>query len=128
MAQQRQQMQQSQAQQSQAEAQQMQQQAQVEQQRVQIEMAQAQRSLQNPTIEELGLMSIQEKSRLDAATLALKERDSETKFIETMAKIQMQGMEIEQKGAQQDAETARELVRDLTTMADTFERTKKDER
>ncbi len=128
LAQQRQQMQQSQAQQSQAEAQQMQQQAQVEQQRVKIEMAQAQRSLQNPTIEELGLMSIQEKSRLDAANLALKERDSETKFIETMAKIQMQGMEIEQKGAQQDAETARELVRDLTTMADTFERTKKDER
>lgn len=120
--QQMQQQQQAEIQQQQAQAQQMQQQAQIEQQRVAMEMAQAQRALQTPSIEQLGLMSIQEKAKLDAANLALKERDSETKFIEAMAKIEMQGLEIEQKGAQQDAETARELVRDLTTMADTFER------
>ncbi len=122
LAQQRQQAQQAQQQQAQAQAQQMQQQAQVEQQRVQMEMAQAQRALENPSIEQLGLMSIQEKAKLDATNLSLKERDSETKFIEAMAKIQMQGLEIEQKGAQQDAETARDLINDITAMADTFER------
>lgn len=109
----------------QAQAQQMEQQAQVDQQKAALEMQQFQRTMQSPTIEELGLMSIQEKAKMDAANLALKERDSETKFIETMAKIQMQGLEIEQKGAQQDAETARDLVKDITSMANTFERVNK---
>jgi len=118
LAQQRQQMQQSQAQQQQAEAQAM-------QQKAQLEMMQFQRTMKSPTIEELGLMSIQEKAKLDAANVAIKERDSETKFVETMAKIQLEGLELDQKAAQQDAETARELVRDMTSIADTFERVNK---
>jgi predicted site-specific integrase-resolvase len=81
--------------------------------------------MKSPTIEELGLMSIQEKAKLDAANVAIKERDSETKFVETMAKIQLEGLELDQKAAQQDAETARELVRDMTSIADTFERVNK---
>lgn len=127
IAQQRKQQSEQQAQQSQAQQQQMQQQAQVEQQRVQIEMAQAQRALQAPSIEQLGLMSIQEKARLDAAQMALKEKDSETKFIETMAKIELQGMEIDQKAHQQESENVREVLKDLTAMADTFERTNKNQ-
>lgn len=125
LAQQRQQQQQGQMQQQQAQAQQMQQQAQVEQQRVAMEMAQAQRALQTPSIEQLGLMSIQEKAKLDAANMQLKERDSETKFMEAMAKIEMQGLELDQKAAQQDAETTREVIRDLTEMGKTFERVSK---
>lgn len=126
MAEQRQQAQQAQAQESQAQAQQMQQQAQIEQQRVAIEMAQAQRALQAPSIEQLGLMSIQEKSKLDAANVAIKERDSETKFMQTVAQIELQGLELDQKAAQQDAETAREVIRDLTEMSNTFERMTKE--
>jgi len=119
---QRMQAQQAQQQQMQAQQMQMQQDAQLAQQKAQLEMAQFQRVMQAPTIEELGLMSIQEKAKLDAANIALKERDSETKYMETIGKLEMQGLEIEQKGAQQDAENARELVRDITAMADTFER------
>jgi hypothetical protein len=119
---QKQQEQQAQVQMQQAQAQQMQEQAQIEKQRAQIDMAQAQRALQAPSIEQLGLMSIQEKARLDAAQMALKEKDSETKFIETMAKIELQGMEIDQKAHQQESENVREVLRDLTSMADTFER------
>ena len=122
-AQQKQQEQQAQVQMQQAQAQQMQEQAQIEKQRAQIDMAQAQRALQAPSIEQLGLMSIQEKARLDAANMALKEKDSETKFIETMAKIELQGMEIDQKAHQQESENVREVLKDLTAMADTFERT-----
>lgn len=125
LAEQRQQQQQGQMQQQQAQAQQMQQQAQIEQQRVAMEMAQMQRTLQDPSIEQLGLMSIQEKAKLDAANVSLKERDSETKFLEAIAKIEMQGLELDQKAAQQDAETTREVIRDLTEMSKTFERVKK---
>lgn len=121
-AQQKQQEQQAQMQMQQAQAQQMQEQAQIEKQRAQIDMAQAQRALQAPSIEQLGLMSIQEKARLDAAQMALKEKDSETKFIETMAKIELQGMELDQKAVQQESENVREALKDLTSMADTFER------
>jgi len=106
----------------QAQIQQMQQQAQIEQQKAQLEMQQFQRTMQSPTIEELGLMSIQEKAKLDAANVAIKERDSETKFVEAMAKIELQGLELDQKAAQQDAETAREVIRDIKDMSDTFER------
>jgi len=123
LMQQRQQQAQQQAQQSEAQIQQMQQQAQIDQKRVEIEMAQAERALQAPSIEQLGLMSIQEKSRVDAANISLKERDSETKFMETIAKIRMQGLELDQKAAQQDAETSREIIGNLVKMADTFERT-----
>ncbi len=122
MAQQQQQAQQQQMQMQQAEIMQMQQQAEIEKQKAALEMQQFQRQMQSPTIEELGLMSIQEKSKLDSANVAIKERDSETKFVETMAKIQLQGLELDQKAAQQDAETAREIVRDIKDMSDTFER------
>lgn len=117
LAQQRQQQQQAAQKQQEAQMQQMQQQAQVEQQKAALEMQQFQRQMQSPTLEELSLMSIQEKSKLDTANVALKERDSEVKFLETMAKIQMQGLELDQKKAQQDAENAREVIRDLNEVS-----------
>ncbi len=109
----------------QAEAQQMQQQGQIEQQKQQMEMQQAQKVLNSPTIEELGVMSIQEKAKVDAATLALKERDAETKFLDVMAKIEMSGAEIDMKEAQQDAETAREEIKAVVELSKLLE--KKDE-
>jgi len=109
---------QAQMQQQQAQIQQMQQQAQVEQQRAALEMQQFQRTMQSPTIEELGLMSIQEKSKVDAANMAIKENESETKFIETMAKLEMQGIELDQKEAEMHAKNAREMVRSLTDLSE----------
>lgn len=123
-AEQEQQKHQAEVQQQQAQAQQMQKQAQVEDQRVQMEMQQAQRVLNSPTVEELGLMSIQEKARNDAANLAIKERDSETKFLETMAKVQMSGAELDLKAATQDAETAREEIKAVVELSKLFEKEK----
>lgn len=119
--------QQAQQQQMQAQAMQMQKQAQVEDQRVQMEMQQAQKVLASPTVEELGLMSIQEKSKVDAATLAIKERDSETKFLETMMKVEMSGAELDMKAAQQDGETAREGIKAVVELAKLFEREKEND-
>jgi hypothetical protein len=124
MAEQRQQQMQGEAQNQQAQAQQMQMQAQMEQQRAQMEMLQMQRSLQSPTIEQLGLMSIQEKAKLDAANMAIKERDSETKLVETMSKLEMQGIELDQKEAEMQAENARQVVRSLADIAEEFARNK----
>lgn len=120
MAQQRQQQQQQQAQQQQAEVQQMKEQSQIEQQKAALEMKQFERVMRSPTLEELSLMSIQEKSKVDAANVAIKERDAELKFMETMAKIQMEGIEVNQKAQQQDAENARAIINDLSKMSDHF--------
>lgn len=111
-------------QQQQAQLQQMQQQAQMEQQRAALEMQQFQRQMNSPTIEQLGMMSIQEKAKLDAANMAIKERDSETKFVETMAKLEMQGIELDQKEAEMQAENARQVVRSLADIAEEFARNK----
>src|SRR5579872_3380557 len=121
MQQQRQQQQQAQMQQQQAQAEQIQQQTQIEQQKASLEMQQFERIMRSPTLEELSLMSIQEKSRVDAANLAIKERDSEMKFVETMAKIKMEGIKVDQQAAQQDAETARDLIQDIARMSEDFE-------
>ena len=56
----------------QAQAQQIQQQQQMQQQ--QVALQQAQKELQSPTSEQLGMMAIQEKSQLDSANIAIKER------------------------------------------------------
>ena len=114
--------QQAQMQQMQAQAQQMQKQSQIDEQRMMMEMQQAQKVLQSPTIEQLGLMSIQEKAKVDAANLALKERDSEAKFLETVAKIQMSGAELDMKAAQQDAETTRESIKAVVELSKSLEK------
>jgi hypothetical protein len=40
--------------------------------------------------------------------------------METLARIRLEGLELNQKAAQQDAENARELLSDLTKMSDNF--------
>ena len=92
--------------QMQAQQQQMQQQAQMQQ----MEMAQAQKELQSPSQTQVEQLYIQQKAQSDAASLAIKATDSETKRLETLAKIQNSGIENELKAAQIEAEQARTQV------------------
>lgn len=97
-------------QQKQMAQQQQQQQMQVQAQQTQMAMKQAEKQLQSPTQEQLGMMMIQEKSQMDAASIAIKERDSETKFLEVMSKIRNADVDQELKAAQVDAEQTRSAV------------------
>lgn len=95
--------------------QQMAQQQQMQQMQMQVQqqamaMQKAQQELQSPTQEQLGLMAIQEKAKIDAANISIKERDSETKFLELMSKIQSESVQNEIKLAEIDAENTRSAV------------------
>lgn len=98
-----------QQQQQMAQRQQMQQ-MQMQAQQQAMAMQKAKQELQSPTQEQLGMMAIQEKSKVDAATISIKERDSETKFLELMSKIQSESVQNEIKLAEIDAENTRSAV------------------
>lgn len=94
-----------------AQGQQMQQQQmKLEAQKQAMQMAAMQKQLQAPTDAELAVMELQEKAKVDAAELEIKERDSETKFIETMSKIRNADTQNELKKAEIDAENTRTAV------------------
>lgn len=97
-------------QQQQMQQQQMQQQMQMQAKQQAMSMQQAQKELQAPTQTQIEVMAIQEKSRIDTANLELKERDSETKFLEVMSKIRNADVENELKMAEIDAENTRTAV------------------
>ena len=97
-------------QQQQAAQQQQMQQMQMQAQQQAMALQQAQKELQSPTAEQIGVMAIQEKSQIDAATISIKERDSETKFLEVMSKIRNADVENELKMAEIDAENTRTAV------------------
>jgi len=97
-------------QQQQAAQQQQQQQMQMQAQQQTMELQQAQKELQSPTAEQLGMMAIEQKAQVDSANLSLKERDSETKFLEVMSKIRNADVENELKLAEIDAENSRTAV------------------
>lgn len=99
----------------QAQMQQMQQQMQMKQLQQQAQqqamaMQQAQKELQSPTQAQIEIMAIQEKARIDAANLEIKERDSETKFLDVMSKIRNADVQNELKMAEIDAENTRTAV------------------
>ena len=73
-------------------------------------MQQAQKELQSPTQAQIEVMAIQERSRVDAANLEIKERDSETKFLDVMSKIRNADVQNELKMAEIDAENTRTAV------------------
>jgi len=75
-----------------------------------MEMAKLQKEVQSPSDGEVAIMAIQEKSKVDAANLEIKERDSETKFIETISKIRNANVQNELKSAELDAENTRSAV------------------
>jgi len=75
-----------------------------------MEMMAMQKEIQSPTEAQVGLMMIQEKAQNDAANLELKERDSQTKFLETISKIRNADVQNELKAAELDAENTRSAV------------------
>ena len=97
-------------QQQQIEKQQQMQQLQMQAQQQSISMQQAQKDLQSPTQEMIEMLAIQERSKIDAANLSIKERDSETKFLEVMSKIRNSDVENEIRLAEIDAEQTRTQV------------------
>lgn len=113
-----QQMQQMQMQQQQQAAAAQQQQMQMNGQQQQMQMAALQRELQSPTEAEVAVMAIQEKVKLDDANLAIKARDSETKFIETISKIRNADVETELKAAEIEAENERSSVEAAIKLGD----------
>lgn len=90
--------------------QQQQAQLQAQQRQEAIAMMQAQKQLQSPTAEQVGMMMVEQKAKLDSATVAIKEQDAETKFLEVMSKIRNQDVETELKAAEIEAEQARTAV------------------
>ena len=97
-------------QQQQAAQQQQQQQMQMQAQKQAMEMQQVQKELQSPTQAQIEIMAIQEKSKIDGANLSIKERDSETKFLEVMSKIRNADVENEIRLAEVDAENTRTAI------------------
>jgi hypothetical protein len=97
-------------QQQQMQAQQMQQQAQAQAQQQQMQMAMMQKELQSPSEGDVGAMLVQQKAQNDAANTAIKARDSETKFLETLAKIRNENVDRELKAAEIEAENERTSV------------------
>lgn len=100
--------------QMQAQQQQMQQQAQMQQ----MQMAQVQKELQSPAQTEVEQLYIQQKAQTDAANLAIKAQDSETKRLETLAKIQNSGVENELKAAEIMAEQERTQVENAVKVSE----------
>jgi Phage P22-like portal protein len=95
--------------------QQMQQQVQQQQMQMQakqqaMSMQQAEKELQSPTPEQIGVMAIQQKSQVDSANISIKEREAETKFLDVMSKIRNADVESEIKLAEIDAENTRSSV------------------
>jgi hypothetical protein len=97
-------------QQQQVASQQQMQQIQMQAQQQSMMMQQAQKELQAPTQTQIEMMALQQQSQIASANLELKERDSETKFLEVMSKIRNADVENEIKLAEVDAENTRSAV------------------
>lgn len=115
----------------QAQMQQMQQQLQMKQVQQQAQqqamaMQQAQKELQSPTQAQIEIMAIQEKSRIDSANLEIKERDSETKFLDVMSKIRNADVTNELKMAEIDAENTRTAVEHTLNVSKHLHETRQD--
>ncbi len=103
-------------QQQQQQQQQQGEQAQMQAQMVQMQMAEQQRALQQPTAVQLKMMELSQRGGVDAANVQIKERDSETKFIETLAKVRNMDVDAELEHAKTDAEQARTSAELLMSM------------
>lgn len=115
-------------QQQQAAQQQQMQQMQMQAKQQAMSMQQAQKELQSPTQEMIEIMAIQERSKIDVANLSIKERDSETKFLEVMSKIRNADLENEIRLAEVDAEQARTQVDAAINISKHIHETKKETR
>jgi hypothetical protein len=75
-----------------------------------ITMMQAQKQLQSPTAEQVGMAMVEQKARTDSANTAIKEQEVEAKFLEVISKIRNADVDTELKAAQIEAEQARTAV------------------
>lgn len=106
-----------QQQQMKQQAQQVQQkQMQMQDQAMQMDMAAKQKELQSPTPGQLAIMQIQTQAQNEAANVAIKQRDSDTKFLELIAKIDSEERDSEIKAEQIDAQIGREQVDAFVSM------------
>lgn len=101
---------QKQKQNQQQQMQQQQQQMQLQSQEQQMQMASMKKELESPAQTQVETMFIQQKSQNDAANIAIKAQDSETKRLETLAKIQNANVDAELKAAELQAENERSAV------------------
>ncbi len=107
-------------QQQQSEMQQAQQQAQIQAQKQQMEMAAMQRELQSPSQTQVEQMYIQQKAQTDAANLAIKAKDSETKFLEVLSKVQNEDVKLELEAAKIMNEKERHAIDSVMKISDTI--------
>ncbi|GKS62460.1 hypothetical protein YTPLAS21_19180 [Candidatus Nitrosocosmicus sp.] len=103
--------------------QQQQQAMQLQMQQAQTQEALAQKELNTPNQNELGMMALQqqavrdqEKQRLDAAKVSIDEQQAQTKFIEVLSKIRSQNLQNNIKIAEVNAEEARTAVDMINAM------------
>lgn len=75
-----------------------------------MQMAKMKKEVQEPSIADIAMLQTQQKAQLDSANIALKERDSETKFLETLSKIRNEDVKTELQAAKIDAENTRSAV------------------
>lgn len=83
-----------------------------------MQMAALQKEVQSPSLTEVAAFQVEEKAKVDAANISLKERDSETKFIEVMSKIRNADIETELKAAEIDAENTRSAVEAVISLSE----------
>lgn len=91
-------------------------------QQINMQNAQMQKELQAPSANQVAQFMVEEKAKADAATIAIKQRDSETKFLETMSKINNDRIETELKAAEIDAENTRTSVDAMINLANAFDK------
>lgn len=82
-----------------------------------MEMANFQKQMQSPTESQVGMMMVQEKAKVDAANLAIKQRDSETKFMEILSKIRQEDAKTEVRKAEVEQEAARTAVESMISIS-----------
>lgn len=94
----------------QAQQQSQQQQQQIESQMQAMKMAEMKKELQDPSKGQIAIMEIQQKSQDDSANLQLKQRDSDTKFLQVISQIRDSDVQNQLKAAEIDAENTRSSV------------------
>lgn len=101
-----------------AQMQQQQQQLQMQAQEQTMQMQLLQKQVQSPSQTEVETMFIQQKAENDTANTAIKARDSETKFIETLSKIRDADVKNELKASEIEAENSRTAVESAIKMSE----------
>lgn len=98
------------AQAQQQQQQQQMQQVQMQSQMQQMEMAKTQKELQDPSKGQIEVMQIQQKSQIDSANIEIKQRDSDSKFLQIVSQIRNSDVQNQLKAAEIDAENTRSSV------------------